>query len=261
MCSRRCLAAVGARHEALRTRFELQDGEPVQVIVPELTPPFGRVDLTDTPAQRRESRARQILSEESLRPFDLGKGPLVRALAVRMAADHHILLLTLHHIVCDGWSLGILFRELGSWYNASVDGRSPDLPALEIQYADHSQWLREWLEAGELQQQLTYWRQQLNGVPVLQLQTDRPRSMSGTSPGARLPLHVSRTLVDALAQLARKERATLFMALLAAFQTLLMRYTGQTDIAVGSPIAGRTRVEVEPLIGFFVNTLVLLVPI
>jgi amino acid adenylation domain-containing protein len=253
----RSLAAVVEHHEALRTRFELEEGEPAQVIVSELAVPLAVVDLTDTPAEQREARAQEILSEESLRPFDLARGPLIRATLLRLAPADHVLLLTLHHIVCDGWSLGILLRELSSVYNELVSGRPAALPALEIQYADYSVWLREWLEGGELQRQLAYWKQQLSAVPVLQLQTDRPRPLVWSSKGAKLPIALPLKLADEVSAIARKERATPFMALLAAFQALLQRYTSQDDIAVGSPIAGRNRVEVEPLIGFFVNTLVL----
>ena len=253
----RSLAAVVDRHEALRTRFEIEEGEPAQVIVSEVAVPLAWIDLTDAPAEQREARAQQMLSEESLRPFDLAQGPLIRAMVVRLAPEDQVLLVTLHHIVCDGWSLSILLRELSAFYNELVSARPSALPPLEIQYADYSVWLREWLDGGELQRQLAYWRQQLSAVPVLQLQTDRPRPMVWSSRGAKLPIRLPRQLADDISAIARKERATPFMALLAAFQALLQRYTGQDDIAVGTPIAGRNRVEVEPLIGFFVNTLVL----
>ncbi len=253
----RSLGAVVARHESLRTRFALHDGQPMQVVESAVEVPVRRLDFTGLPPDQREAEGRRAIAEEAQHPFNLGEGPLVRALAVRLRPDDHIVMVTLHHIVCDGWSLDVLLGELGISYNALVAGRHPTLEPLDIQYGDYSVWQRGWLEGAELERQLAYWRQQLAGVPVLQLHPDRVRPTVVTSRGAEHPIALPRGLTDRLIALGRNERATLFMTLLAAFQTLLMRYTGQEDLAVGSPIAGRNRVEIEPLIGFFVNTLAL----
>ncbi len=253
----RSLGAVVARHESLRTRFALYEGQPMQVVESEVVVPLRRLDLAALPSDRREVEGQRAVAEEAGRPFDLGEGPLIRALVVRLGADDHIMLVTLHHIVCDGWSIDVLLGELGRCYNACVAGHRPPLAPLDIQYGDYSEWQREWLQGAELDRQLSYWRQQLADVPVLQLQADHVRPTVMSSRGGEQPIGLSRGVTDKLTALGREERATLFMTLLAAFQTLLMRYTGQIDFAVGSPIAGRNRVEIEPLIGFFVNTLVL----
>jgi aspartate racemase len=253
----RSLGAVVARHESLRTRFALHEGRPMQVVESDVEVPLRRLDFTSGTLDHREAEGRRAIAEEAERPFNLSEGPLIRALAVRLSPNDHIFLVTLHHIVSDGWSLDVLLRELAICYNAFVAGRPSPLEPLDIQYSDYSVWQQEWLQGAELERQLSYWRQQLAGVPVLQLQADRVRPTVLTSRGAEHPIAFSRGATDRLIALGRQERATLFMTLLAGFQTLLMRYTGQTDLAVGSPIAGRNRVEIEPLIGFFVNTLVL----
>ncbi len=253
----RSLGAVVARHESLRTRFALHDGQPMQVVESAVEVPVRRLDFTDLPPDQREAEGRRAIAEEAGRLFNLSEAPLIRALVVRLSSDDHIVLVTLHHIVCDGWSIDVLLGELGSCYNAFVAGHPSPLAPVEIQYGDYSVWQRGWLEGAELERQLAYWRQQLAGVPVLQVHPDRVRPTVVTSRGAEHPIALPRGLTDRLIALGRNQRATLFMTLLAAFQTLLMRYTGQEDLAVGSPIAGRNRVEIEPLIGFFVNTLVL----
>jgi non-ribosomal peptide synthetase component F len=249
----RCLTEIVRRHEALRTTFTERDGEPFQVVQP--PEPFGLpvIDLAGLP-----DRARALAHDEAHRPFDLRQGPLLRALLLRLAAEEHVLVLTVHHIASDGWSMGILIRELAALYPAIAEGRTPSLPELPVQYPDFAVWQRSWLRGEVLEQEIAFWRAQLAGLPpLLALPTDRPRPAVQSFRGAVRPVRLPSGLTRELEALARREGATLFMVLLAGFQTLLARLSGQDDLAVGSPVAGRTRVEVEGLIGFFVNTLVL----
>ena len=246
------------RHESLRTTFSRMDGEPVQVIAPALSLAVSVVDLRVHPESEREQEARRLASEEAQRPFNLAQGPLFRATLIRLGDDDHILVLTMHHIVSDGWSTGVLYRELSALYEAFSQGKPSPLADLPIQYADFAVWQREWLQGEVLDRQLSYWKEQLEGIPaVLNLPTDRPRPAVQSYRGARQSIELSKELTEGLKALSRKEGVTLFMTLLTVFQTLLHRYTGQDDIVVGSPIANRNRTEIEGLIGFFVNTLVL----
>lgn len=245
------------RHEALRTTFAMVDGEPIQVIASSLTITMSVVDLQELPPDKRELRARQMMTEEAKTPFDLAQGPLLRSALIRLGSQHHILLVTMHHIVSDGWSMGVFFHDLSVLYQAYSAGAKSSLPELPIQYKDFALWQRQWLQGEALTTQLAYWKQQLDAVPVLELPTDHPRSPAQTYRGARHSLVLSKALSDALTKLGHQENVTLFMTLLAAFQILLQRYTGQSDITVGSPIAGRHQIEVEGLIGFFLNSLVL----
>ena len=254
------------RHQALRTTFSSIDGQPVQLIASSLTLGLPVIDLQQLPKAERESKAKQLADEEAQQPFNLAKGPLVRARLLRLAEEEHILLLTMHHIASDGWSRGVLFRELSALYGAFSLGKPSPLAELPIQYADFAHWQREWLQGEVLETQLSYWKQQLGGnLPVLELPTDRPRPPVQTFRGARQSLMLPKSLGESLKALSQREGCTLFMVLLTAFKTLLHRYTGQVedsrlagdDIVVGSPIANRNRVEIEGLIGFFVNTLVL----
>jgi len=254
----RSLNEIVRRHEALRTSFAVVDGQPVQVIAPAERFKLALVDLQKLPEAERETEARRLASEEAQGPFDLARGPLVRAGLLRLGEREHVLLLTMHHILSDGWSMGVLFRELSVLYEAFSNGDPSPLPELPVQYADFAVWQRQWLQGEVLEEQLSYWRERLGGAPpVLHLPTDRPRPAVQTYRGARKTLRLPNKLTDALKVLSRREEVTLFMTLLSAFKTLLCRYTGQEDIVVGSPIAGRTRPETEGLIGFFVNTLVL----
>ncbi|HEX2093248.1 MAG TPA: condensation domain-containing protein, partial [Longimicrobiaceae bacterium] len=254
----RSLTELVRRHESLRTVFAEVDGEGFQVVRPAAPVALALVDLGGLPAEAREREIRRRVAEESLRPFDLAAGPLLRALLVRLDAGEHGLLFTLHHIIADGWSLGVLVREVSALYAAAVEGREPRLPALPVQYADYAAWQREWLQGEALERQLGYWREQLGGAPpLLELPTDRPRPPVPGEAGASLAFTVPAERTGALRTLARREGATLFMALLAAFQTLLARWSGQDDVSAGTPTAGRSRVELEGLIGMFVNTLVL----
>jgi amino acid adenylation domain-containing protein len=277
---RQSFAAVVARHESLRTTFTTIDGRPVQVIAPALALPLPLVDLQPLPAPEREDTAARLAAREARRPFDLARGPLLRTTLVRLAPAEHVLLLTMHHIISDGWSIGVFMHDLSALYNARATHTSPALPALPIQYADYAAWQRAWLqgtsEHGDREQgvsdsasavpnpqspllaQLAYWTRQLAGVPqALALPTDRPRPAIAALQGRRHALRLAPALADALAALGRRADVTLFMALLAAFQTLLARYSGQEHLLVGVPIAGRTRAETENLIGCFVNTLAL----
>ncbi|MCE9667443.1 amino acid adenylation domain-containing protein [Myxococcus stipitatus] len=247
------------RHEALRTRFGTsEDGLPLQLIQPEGEHPLPVVDLTGLPEAQREPEARRLATAEGQLPFDLETGPLFRATLLRLSAERHVLLMSMHHSISDGWSTAVLAQEMGVLYAAYASGQSPKLPPLAVQYSDYAVWQREWLQGTVLQGQLDYWRRQLTGVPaLLELPTDRPRPVSQSFRGAAVRVEVGNKLSEAVVTLAQRHGATPFMLLLAAWQLLLSRYSGQPDIVVGSPIAGRTRPELESLIGFFVNTLVL----
>jgi amino acid adenylation domain-containing protein len=253
----RSLNEIVRRHEILRTTFVPVNGEPVQVVAPALRLALPLVDLRDRPAAEREAEAGRLATAEARRLFDIAQGPLLRATLLRLDAADHVLLLTMHHIVSDGWSMGLLLRELTALYDAFAVGRPSPLPELPLQYADFAVWQRAWLQGPVLNAQLAYWRRQLAGLPALQLPTDRPRPPVQAFRGAFQPLQLPPALTAALKALSQREGTTLFMTLLAAFKTLLFRYTGQDDVVVGSPIAGRTRAEIEGLIGFFVNSLVL----
>jgi len=251
----RTLNELVSRHEPFRTHFASVDGTLRQIITEHAELPLERIDLS---GDEREERATQIIREESLRPFDLAHGPIIRASLLRLDEHEHILLLCTHHIVSDAWSSGILFRELEALYNAFSTSQPSPLAPLPIQYADYAEWQRKWLQGEVLETQLSYWRKQLHGLTgILDLPTDRPRAAGQLSRGAYKVHTLSSDLSSRLAELSKREGATLFMTLLAAFQTLLWRYSNQDDLVVGSPIAGRNRQEIEDLIGFFINTLVL----
>ncbi|RKG66753.1 non-ribosomal peptide synthetase, partial [Corallococcus exercitus] len=254
----RAFNALVERHESLRTRFMEQDGQPVQVAEPTLTLALAPEDLTDLPPERREEDTRQRMAEEARRPFDLTRGPLLRTRLLRLSPEEHVLLLTMHHIVSDGWSIEVLIREVGLFYEAFVAGTAPVLPALPLQYADFARQQQEGREGGTLRRQLDYWKARLNGAPqVLELPTDWPRPAVQTFQGAELRVELPAALVEQLKALGRRTGATLYMVLLAAFQAVLHRYSGQDEVCVGTPSAGRSQAELEGLIGFFLNTLVL----
>jgi amino acid adenylation domain-containing protein len=246
------------RHETLRTSFPADENGPRQDINPELVLSMPVVDLSDLNAQDCECEARRLAGEETLLPFDLSRGPLIRAKLLRLNQEEYILLLTFHHIVFDGWSQMILHREISMLYQAFTNQTANEIEALPIQYADYAVWQRKRLEANKLEKALSYWLQHLNGCPdSLALPTDHPRPQVQAFSGARHQLLLSNSLVSELKQFSRQNETTLFTTLLTAYFILLHRYSGQTDIAVGFPIAGRSHPEVEPLIGFFINTLVL----
>jgi amino acid adenylation domain-containing protein len=254
----RALGEIIRRHEALRTVFAEVNASPVQVIAPFRGFALPIEDLSALSDADREAAVKRRAGEEARRGFDLSAGPLFRATLLRVNEEDHVLLLSMHHVVSDGWSMGVLFRELSVLYEAYRDGRESPLPELAVQYADYAVWQREQLEGEVLDRQLAYWRERLADAPeLLELPTDHPRPVVQTHRGATVGVELSLELLERLQALARSEGATLYMTLLGAFQVLLSRYSGSDDIVVGSPIAGRTRKEVEELIGFFVNTLVL----
>ena len=246
------------RHEALRTTFATVDGQPVQVVASPKAFALPVMSLQHLPETEREAEAQRLVKDERSKPFDLIKGSLFRPTLLQLGEDGHILLLTMHHIVSDGWSMGILSWELTVFYKAFSAGHPSPLPELSIQYGDFAEWQREWLQGEVLERQLSYWKRQLEGIPaVSNLPTDRPRPAVQSFRGKTQYLELTKELTEGLKALSRKEGVTLFMTLLAAFRTLLYRYTKQEDIVVGSPIANRNRSEIEGLIGFFVNTLLL----
>ncbi|MCW5787556.1 MAG: amino acid adenylation domain-containing protein [Nitrospira sp.] len=248
-----CFNRIVARHEVLRTTFGSEEGEPVQIVAA-----AGHVTLECDVVENRPEAVRQAAREEAQRPFDLERGPLLRLRLFDLAEHDHLLVVTLHHIVCDGWSAQILAREFARLYAAAVIGIESPLPTLPIQYADYAEWQRGWLQGEVLERQLAYWKKQLAGdLPVIALPTDRPRGSVQTSSGSRYDFAIPTSIAAGLRDLSRRHNVTLFMTLLAAFQTWLMRYTGLEDICVGTPIACRTKRETEELIGFFANTLVL----
>ncbi|HEY3110881.1 MAG TPA: amino acid adenylation domain-containing protein, partial [Chloroflexota bacterium] len=252
----RSLNAVVARHESLRTTFPADEGRPRQEVAPGMELPLDVEDLSGLAPAAREAAVRELARAEAARPFDLARGPLLRARLLRLGPAEHVLLVTLHHIVTDGWSLGVLLRELTALYPAACRGELAALPPLPVQYRDYALWQRDRLQGPVLERQLAYWRERLAGAPAaLELPTDRPRPPTQSFQGATATRRLPAVLVGRLRALAEREGATTFMALLAGFQALLGRYAGQSDVVVGTPIANRPRPELEGLIGFFANTL------
>jgi hypothetical protein len=246
------------RHEALRTTFAAVNGQVVQVIAPTLCMPLSVRDLRALPEVEREDEARRLVQEESQRPFDLTQGPLLRGCLLQMGEQEHLLLVTLHHIISDGWSLELLVHELAALYDAFTTGLQSPLPALPIQYADFASWQRQWRHDAALEAQLAYWKAQLHDpLPVLELPTDRPRGTSTPLRTARQPVELPAALVEALKDRSQQEGSTLFMTCMAGFKILLYGYTGQEDQRVATLVANRTRQETEGLIGLLVNTVIL----
>ncbi|MEZ2304644.1 MAG: amino acid adenylation domain-containing protein [Microcoleus sp.] len=245
------------RHEALRTIFVAVNGQPVQKIVAAFDVPIAVLDLCNWPPAKRDIEADRLMTQEAQRPFNLATGPLLRVTLLQLSEAEYLLMLNMHHIVSDGWSIGVLIRELGVLYPAFSSQKPSPLRELSIQYADFARWQRDRLQGDVLEAQLAYWRRQLDGVSMLNLPTDRPRPAIQSYRGKRLFLQLPKQLSEGLETLSQREEVTLFMTMLAAFQTLLFRYSQQSDIAVGTPIANRNRSEIEALIGFFVNSLVL----
>ncbi|WP_163871123.1 non-ribosomal peptide synthetase, partial [Myxococcus eversor] len=254
----RAFTSLVERHESLRTTFLTRDGEPYQHIHAPAPVRVSVKELQSLAEDTKLAEARRLVSEEAARPFDLEHGPIFRVLLVRLDEQRHVLVGTVHHIASDGWSMGVLLRELAEFYSAHATGQTPRMEALPVQYADYAAWQRSWLRDEALEQQLSYWKQQLTGAPpFLELSTDRPRPPVQSNRGGSFPVRLPRSVNERFVALCQREGVTPFMALLAVWQLLLSRYSGQDDISVGSPIAGRTRSETEGLIGFFVNTLVL----
>ena len=254
----RSLNEVVQRHEVLRTTFTLIDGHPVQKIIPSLELPFTIIDLQSIQPKDQEAEVKRLAFASSQKPFDLKNGPLLRFELLKLASPSHVLLLTMHHIISDGWSINIFIREATRLYQAFIHGQSSPLSEPAIQYADFSLWQREWLQGEVLEKQLTYWENQLADLPpLLTMPTDRPRPPIQRYEGAVRRHQLDKTIVQGLRVLARETGTTLFMVFQAAFAVILSRYTSQKDIAVGVPVANRHRHEIESLIGFFANTLVL----
>jgi len=246
------------RHEVLRTRIEDEAHQPAQVIDEWERRSLEVVDLTSVPPEERGEEAERMVRDEARTRFDLTQGPLMRVKVLKLEDDEHVLLFTMHHIVSDGWSMGILIREVGTLYQAYSSGEGAPLAELPIQYADFAVWQREWLQGEVLERQLAYWKRQLGGgPPALKLPIDNSRPDLPTRRGAERSHVLPTTLAESLKTLSLEQNCTLFMTLLAAFNILLYYLTGQTDIAVGTDIANRNRAETENLIGFFVNQLVL----
>ncbi|MEH2173669.1 amino acid adenylation domain-containing protein [Nostoc sp.] len=251
------IEAIVARHEPLRTTFELVNGSPVQIISEKGSIFMPIIDLSELVETDRESEIHEIAAQDACQPFDLTKGPLLRTTLLRLTEKEHVLLVTMHHIISDAWSVGVFIQDLSAFYEAFCAFKPSPLPNLPFQYADFTCWQQEWLQGKVLESQLFYWKQQLAHLPVLHLPTDRKRPIVQTFRGATQSFVLPTDLSASLNTLSRQEGTTLFMTLLAAFQTFLHRYTRQDDIVTGSVIANRNRVETEDLIGFFVNTLVL----
>ncbi|MCS7894340.1 non-ribosomal peptide synthase/polyketide synthase [Pseudomonas aeruginosa] len=254
----RAFASLVQRHEALRTVFPRGADDSLAQAPLQRPLEVAFEDCSGLPEAEQEARLREEAQRESLQPFDLCEGPLLRVRLIRLGEERHVLLLTLHHIVSDGWSMNVLIEEFSRFYSAYATGAEPGLPALPIQYADYALWQRSWLEAGEQERQLEYWRGKLGERhPVLELPTDHPRPAVPSYRGSRYEFSIEPALAEALRGTARRQGLTLFMLLLGGFNILLQRYSGQTDLRVGVPIANRNRAEVEGLIGLFVNTQVL----
>jgi len=253
----RSLNSVIKRHEILRTTFPVNDGTVRQKISPFAEVSLPIIDLRGRHELTRENEMRRIMNDEAQRSFDLSNGPLLAAVLVRLRDDDHVFVLVLHHIICDGWSLEVLVKDFAAYYEAHACEKPAVLPPMTIQYADFTIWQRNWLSGERLQRHLEFWRRQLQGLSVLQVPTDYPRPAIATNRGDREHFRLSADLSQRLRELSRQHRVTLFMTLLAAFQWLLARYSGQEDVGVGTFIANRNRMETEGLIGFFVNQLVL----
>lgn len=254
----RSISEIIDRHEILRTTFITIDGIPVQNIAPTLHLPLKKIDLMQLPEHEREAEALQLINEESQRPFDLSQGPLLRVTVLKLGEELHYALLVMHHIVSDGWSLGVLIREMAALYESFSSGKPSPLPDMPIQYADFAIWQRQWLQGQVLEDQISYWKRKLgDNLASLELPADRPRPSAPTHKGAQQSFSLPQSLSASIKDLSQRENTTLFMTLLALFQTLLYAYSRQQDIVLGTDIANRKRVEVEGLIGFFVNMLVL----
>ncbi len=245
------------RHETLRTTFAIAEGESVQIIAPTLTMTLPIIDLRQLPEVEREQEVQRRTTQEVQQLFDLEQGPLLRSIVLHLTETEYLLQVTMHHIITDGWTWGVLVHELVALYEAFSIGKPSTLPELPIQYADYAVWQRQWLAGEVLETQVAYWKQQLYELPTLQLPTDRPRPTVQTFRGARQTLMLPKALSEELKVLSQQSGITLFMLLLATFKTLLHWYTDQDDIVVGTDVANRNRPEIEGLIGFFVNQLVL----
>ncbi|KAA3617202.1 MAG: amino acid adenylation domain-containing protein [Calditrichaeota bacterium] len=252
------IAEIVYRHESLRTTFDTENGDPVQVINPDMEIPLKIIDISNLPDNERDSESLRLANNEARTPFDLKTGPLFRSTLIKLRDKDFVMLVTMHHIISDGWSIGVFMREISVIYSAFSEDKDCPLPDLPIQYADFSSWQREWLSGEVLDKQLNYWKEKLGyNLPILELPTDKPRPAIQSARGASTTIDIPAEIQDGINQLTRKEGITPFMALLSAFYILLYKYSLQEDITVGTPIANRTQTETEVLIGFFINTLVI----
>ena len=255
---RKALDTIVARHQVLRTTFEMRGDIPVQVVGETRPVELTISDMSRLSRAERERKVHDQMVAEARRPFDLTKDLMLRGALMRLGGQEHVLALIMHHIASDGWSVGVFNDELASLYKSFVEGIGATPPSPPIQYSDYAQWQRSHLKGDVLEAQVSYWRQQLEGAPpTVELPTDHPRPASPSFDGGKHPLSISSKLTHALVGLSRDQSVTLFMTMLAAFQTLLYRYSGQEDLTVGSPIAGRTRAETERLVGLFASVLLL----
>ena len=253
----RAFQIVIERHAALRTVFDSVEGEGRQIVLSEAEVEIPVVDLSEFPQSEREDEALRIAAEEGRKPFDLKEGPLIRPVLVRLEPERHFLVLTMHHIIADGWSIALLFREVTSTYAAITKGEAPELPELPLQYTEYAQWQREYMSGEVLAGEIDFWKGKLAGAqPLLELPLDHPRPATASWKGATEQLDVPAATLAKLKALAQTESSTLFMVAMAAFQSLLWRYTNQESILIGTPIAGRNDVDLENMIGLFVNTLI-----
>ena len=256
---RRTLDRIVARHESLRTTFSMVGGEPVQIIAPADSGfALREVDFSEQSPEAQHRAVQERSTEEAAAPFDLASGPLIRGQLLRLSGQEHILLITQHHIISDGWSIGVLVEEVRALYTAFHQGQPDPLPPLAIQYADYAQWQREWLRGEALEKQTAFWKEHLGGAPtLLELPTDRPRPAVQSHAGTSVPVQLSAALTAAIKSFSQLHGVTPFMTLLAGWSILLSRLSGQRDVVIGTPVANRQRAEFEPLLGFFVNTLAL----
>jgi amino acid adenylation domain-containing protein len=253
----RAINMVVSRHDVLRAHIEMHEGQPVQVAAPSLHVPLPVADLSPLDSAARDQEVERLALEHAMQPFDLGKAPLLRTRLVKLGYANYVFLLTIHHIVSDGWSMGIFSREVSEYYTAAAAGRLVQPPPLPIQYFDYAVWQRDELRGESLDKQISYWREQLRDVPQIELPLDHPRPSALSYAGSHLDVRLAANLSASLRALSRREHTTLFMTALAVFAGVLNFHTGQTDLAVATPVAGRNRAELEPLIGVFLNTLVL----
>ena len=252
------LAEIVRRHEVLRTTLTEVDGQPVQVIAASFELEHSTVELSGLEEAAREKHLHALSAAEGACPFDLERGPLLRILMLRASVEEHVVILRMHHVISDGWSVNVLVRELVTLYTAFAEGRCSPLPPLRVQYADFAVWQREWIRAELLESELAWWQAELRGAPqVLELPADRPRPPVQTTQGASESIRLPARLTRELRGLSHRQGNTLFMTLLAAFEALMSRYSGQEELLVGTPVANRSHPEIEGLIGFFVNTLVM----
>src|SRR5215471_4190650 len=253
----RAFHMVAQRHASLRTVFDSVDGEARQVVLEDLEIQIPIIDLAEVPEADREAEALRLASEEGKKPFDLSEGPLFRAVVVRLRPENFVLVLVLHHIITDGWSIALLFREVTKCYAALTRNQVPDLPELPLQYAEYAQWQREYMSGDVLVGEVEHWKSKLAGAPtLLDLPADHPRPATQSWHGGTEEIALDNSVLAKLKAMAQAESSTLFMIAMAAFQTLLWRYTSQESILVGTPVAARHEVEIENMIGLFVNTLV-----